>query len=134
MKIKEFFARKGVGYYLLLPALICAVAALVLYTQTGITQFNPSLSTAALVCLGISAGLCLVSLIFEFKPIKYLAYLICLYGFFAYVQSQITYIANVFVSIDGNSFTATAVLFLLAFVLMLVSAILTGKKKKEEVA
>ena len=134
--VKSFFKNKGVGYYLLVPALICAVLSLILYHQTGITAFNPALSTTAIVCLWISAGLCLFSLILEIKPVKYAAYLICLFGFIGYIQSQITYITNVFVAIDGSSFSAgfiaTAAAFALAFILMLLSAILTNAGKKKE--
>ena len=126
---------KGVGYWLAIPAILCAAAAFFLYRKTGITEFNPSLSGTALVCLGIAAGLMIVSLFVDFKPIRYLAYLVCLYGFIAYISSQVTYITNVIVSIDGNTFTAgfiaTAATFFLAFLLMLLSGTLAHPKQKK---
>ena len=137
--IKEFFKKKGVGYYLAIPAFICALLALLFYRKTGITPFNSKLSTSAVVCLWVSMGLILVSLVVDFKPIRYLAYLVCLFGFLGYVSSQVTYITNVFVAIDGNTFgagfIATMALFILAFLLMLLSAILSNarpKAKKEQ--
>ena len=133
--MKEFLSKKGAGYWLVLPAFLCALAALILYNKTGVTEFNPSLSKPALICLWISMGLMLVSLVIDLKPLRYLAYLVCLYGFFASLSSQATYIANVFVSIDGNTFTAgflaTLILYLLAFVLMLLSGIFANPKEKK---
>ena len=127
--IKKHLSGKGLGYYLALAALLCSLVALILYRKTGITQFSSSLSSSALTCLWICMALCAVSLVFENKLIKYVAYLICFYGFFGYLQSQVNYIANVFVGIDGNSFTggfiATLVFFLLAVVLTLLSAALS---------
>lgn len=127
--IRKFFASKGVGYYLSLLGLACGIAALVLYYQTGITDFSPSLDTSAIVSCWIFMALCLVSLVLDFKEVRYVAYLVGLYAFMAYVGSQATYIANIFVSIDGSVFSAgfiaTAVFFVLAFVIMLVAALMT---------
>ena len=129
MEKKSFLAGRGVGYYLALPALVFGVLAYVLYAKNGITEFNPSLSQKAIIAVFVGAALCLVSLFFECKPVKYLAYLAYLYAFMAFLNSQITYIVNVFVSIDGSTFSAgfilTAVSFLLAMLLALVAAILT---------
>ena len=130
--IQKFFQKKGVGFYLAIPAFVCALLALIYYQKTGITAFNPTLSKSAIVCLWISMGVMLVSLALDFKPVRYIAYLVCLYGFFGYIASQATFIVNVFVAIDGNTFgsgfIATVVFFVLAFVLMLISAILTNWK------
>ena len=139
-RLKNMMAGKGIGYYLLVPAIACGIAAVLMYRKTGITQFNPELSTAAIVCGWVAVGLCVFSLVLELKPVKYAAYLLFLFAFLAYVKSQITYIANVFVSIDGNTFTggfiATVVLFLVATVLALLAGALTTwrpwKKKTEE--
>ena len=64
------------------------------------------------------------------KPVRYVAYLVELYAFLMFVFSQVTYIANVLVSIDGNTFTAgfilTAVFFVAAAILTLVSACLNA--------
>ena len=134
--IKNFLSKKGAGYYLVLPAFLCALGALIMYKKTGITKFNPSLSGTAITCLWIAMGLLLVSLVIDFKPIRYLAYLVCLYGFFAYISSQITYIANILVGIDGSTFEAgfltTAGLYFGAFVLMLLAGIFAKRKAKAE--
>ena len=133
---KSFFQGRGAGYYLALPALVLGVLAYVLYAKNGITEFNPALSQKAIIAVFAGAVLCAVSLVYELRPVKYLAYLVYLYAFMAFLNSQITYIVNVFVSIDGSTFSAgfllTAVSFLLAAILALVSAVLT--KKREDAA
>lgn len=130
--IKKFFADKGVGYYLTAFALVFSVISLVLYGKNGITKFSATLNTSAIVCLWITIALLAVSLVFQFKQVKYVAYFACLFGLFGFVQSQATYIANVFVAIDGNSFSggfiATTVFFVLAVLFSLLSAALTNWK------
>ncbi len=132
MEKNRFFQGRGAGYYLALPALILGVLAYVFYAKNGITEFNPTLSQKAIIAAFVGVGLCVVSLIYEWKPLKYLAYLAYLYAFMAFLNSQITYIANVFVSIDGSTFSAgfllTAASFLLAAILALLSAVLTKSR------
>lgn len=136
-KAKDFFTSKGVGYYLTLPALAFCIAALCLYVSNGITSFNPELNTLAIAYIVVCMVLCVASLIIDFgflksvaKVIKYVAYLLCLFAFMWFIYSQVTYIANVFVAIDGYTFTsgfiATAVFYVLSFAFVLLSAILNS--------
>lgn len=133
MEKNRFFEKRGAGYYLALPALVLGILAYALYAKNGITEFNPALSQKAIIAAFVGAGLCAVSLVYERKPVKYLAYLAYLYAFMAFLNSQITYIANVFVSIDGSTFSAgfllTAISFLLAAITALVSAALTKDRR-----
>lgn len=130
MKIlKKFFAGRGVGYYLTPFAVVCGIVAYILYANNGITSFNPSLNSGAVGCAWAGAALCAVTLVLDFKEIKYAAAMVYLYGFMCFLYSQITYIANVFVAIDGYGFTAgfigTFITFLLSFVLALLAGIFT---------
>lgn len=131
-KIKKFLLGKGIGYYLTLPALIFCIAAICLYVQNGVTSFNPELNPRAIAYAAVCLVLCAVSLIIDFKPIKYVAYLLCLYSFMWFIYSQVTYIANVFVSIDGytlsGGFIATAVMYVLSSVFVLLAAVLNNIK------
>lgn len=129
LKLKKYFAGRGVGYYMTLPAIICMAAAYNLYCKNGITQFQPSLNSTAIICCWVAFGIGALSLVFDCKYIRFVAYLVALYSFMMFINSQVTYIANVFVSIDGNSFSggfiATMVTFLLGAVLLIVSGCLT---------
>ena len=127
--IKKFFSSKGVGYYLTLPALICGIIAVISYTNTGVTKFSPELYSGVLVFGWIGVALMAGSLIYQFKPVKYVAYLLVLFAFITFIESQATYIANIFVSIDGTTFTSgfisTAVFFVVTIVVALFAAILS---------
>lgn len=126
--VKDFFRGKGVGYYLTPPGVIFCIAALCLYRQNGITSFNPELNTGAVTLIIVSIVVGAASLIADFKLIRYLAYLLCLGSFMGFILSQATYIANVFVAIDGYTFTggfiATAVMYVLSIVFTLFAGIL----------
>lgn len=127
-KIKKFLAGKGIGYYLTVPALVFCVVALCLYCKNGITSFSPELNTSAIAYICVCIALCAISLAVDFKPVKYIAYLLCLYSFMWFIYSQVTYIANVFVAIDGYTFTGefigTLVFFVLSFVFVLLAGVL----------
>ncbi len=131
-KVKKFFAGKGVGYYLTLPALIFSITALCLYQKNGVTSFNPELNASAIAYISVCIALCVIGLVIDFKPVKYVAYLLCLYSFMWFIYSQVTYIANVFVAIDGYGFTsgfkATMAMFVISFIFVLFSAVLNSWK------
>lgn len=128
-KIKNFLAGRGVGYYLSLLAVVCGMLAGILYICTGVSSFNPDLNVSALVCIWVAVAMCAVSAVFDFKDIRYVAAMLFLYGLLMYIDSQVTYIANVFVAIDGYGFTAgflsTLIFSLLSFVVALLAGILT---------
>ncbi len=139
-KIRDYFATRGVGFYLTLPALLFAVLALCLYVKTGVTEFNPKLNDTAIVCLAVAMGMAVLGMVCEslpfgwaeeiVKPVRYIGFLVALYGLMQFVLSQVTYIANVFVAIDGNTFTAgficTFLFFDLSWICMLVAACLSN--------
>ena len=128
-KIKNFLVGRGVGYYLSLLAVVCGMLAGILYICTGVSSFNPDLNVSALVCIWVAVAMCAVSAVFDFKDIRYVAAMLFLYGLLMYIDSQVTYIANVFVAIDGYGFTAgflsTLIFSLLSFVVALLAGILT---------
>ena len=101
---------------------------LILYNQTGITTFTPILSEKVVALLGVCIALSVLFAVFEIKLGKYLLYLFCFWMWLEYLISEASYISNVFVSIDGNSFSSnfilTVVFGLLAWLLALIAAIL----------
>ena len=136
-KVKHYFSTRTVGFFVTLPAIAFAVAALLAYKKFGITEFSPSLSTEALGGFIAGIALCAVSLVFEFKPVRFFGYLALLFGCLNSMTAQATYIVNILVSIDGTTFSQgfilTAVFSVLAWVTALVAAILTKQRKKGEV-
>ena len=134
----SFLQNKGVGWFLAVPVAIFAAAAAILYQKTGVTEFSPALYPTALYTAWGAAALSVISLFLNWKPLKYATYLLALYSFIQYIASQATYIVNVFVSIDGTTFSsgmiATASAYLLAIVVGLIAAItahrIPGKKER----
>ena len=120
---------------------------LIAYAVKGVDEFNDALSLPVLI-LAISA-LALSLFLYASKaffsdssvanPIfevgVYSGYLLALMGFLYYIVSQVNYLANVFVAIDGTTISFPFILiagsFLLAFVFMLLSGIL-GKKDADK--
>lgn len=134
--VRKFLAGRGVGYYLSLLAAACGIAAGVLYGCTGVTSFNPDYNMGVFICVWGAVALCAVTVVFDRKEVRYVAAMLFLYGFMWYIYSQVTYIANVFVAIDGYGFTAsflaTFLLTFLAFVLALLGGILTNLRPRKE--
>lgn len=133
-KLKNYFSTRTLGFYVTIPAILFAVAGLLAYRAYGVTEFSPELSPSAQ--LGFVAGivLCLVSLVLEYRPVRFFGYLALLYGCLTCMTAQATYIVNIFVSIDGTTFSdgfiMTAAFSVLAWLTALVATILTKQRKE----
>ena len=149
-RVKTFFRERSLGFYLAFPAMIIALITIFLYKKIGITVFSPTLNKSTIVFLILGIVFTGISLGMGFVPVKYVkifaktvrfvAYLFYVYAFMMFIYSQVNFIANVLVGIDGNSFSSTFILtvvfYLLACVLTAVSAglnnVIPWKKKEME--
>ncbi len=126
MDIKKLLTQRGVSFYLAVASFVLALVVLILYLSTGVTEFTPKLDGATVALLIVGLIINAATAVFEVKMAKYVAYIIYLFAFCTYIRSEISYIANVFVSIDGTQFSAsflcTAIFMLAAIVVSLVSA------------
>ena len=116
-------------------AILCGAVGLYGYTVCGVNpQFDLKLAPDVLWAYGIGIALCLVSLFYSRKPLKFFGYLALLYAFVQSIAVQATYVTNVFVSIDGNSFSTDfllmAICSLLAVILALAGTIQTAHRKE----
>ena len=134
--MKNFLKNRGASLWLALIAILLGAAAYFLYAKYGITEFSPALNKSAVIAVWVGVGLSVIGIVTNWKPVKVLSYLAFFYAFFGFINSQATYVANIFVSIDGTTFSLgfilTAAAFFLAIVVALITAIVT-KTKKEEV-
>ena len=129
----------------LCAGIIFGVAALIVYLLTGVNEFNPELSPAVIGFLiaAMVLGACMLVLrllgidqVTYLKPhfnlFGYGAYLLALFAFMYYAASQVNYVVNVIVAIDGTTISAAFVLtmafLLLTFAAFLVSAIMLGRE------
>lgn len=135
-KLKNYFSTRTLGFFVTVPAILFAVAGLLAYRAYGMTEFTPTLSVEAQA--GYIAGivLCAASLVLEYRPVRFFGYLALLYACLTAVAVQATYIVNVFVSIDGNTFSdgfiMTVAFSVLAWVTALAATVLTKPRKKGE--
>lgn len=132
-RVKIFLRERSLGFYLAFPAMIIALITIFLYKKIGINTFSPTLNKQAILFLILGISFTLISLVISLIPLKYVnqfgkiirfgAYLMILYAFIMFIYSQVNFIANVFVGIDGNSFSST---FILTIIFYLLSCILTA--------
>ncbi len=134
MAIVNFFKSKSVGYFLTLPAVILGVLSVFLYKQNGVTVFSPELDGSVIAVLWIAVGASAINLLIEWKGFKYLSYLLFFYAFILFIGTQVNYITNVFVSIDGYTFStgfiATTAVMAATAVMQLLAAVTTRKRAK----
>ena len=124
---------KSLSGILMLSSLASGLVTLILYLFTGVTAFTPKLSTPMIIFLIVGLVLGAVSLFIPkfSKQIKYLVYIAFLFAMLMYISTQITYIANIFVAIDGTSFSAS---FIITFILVIASfvlALISANKEKD---
>ena len=133
--MKNFLKNRGASLWLALIAILLGAAAYFLYAKYGITEFSPALNKSAVIAVWVGVGLSVIGIVTNWKPVKVLSYLAFFYAFFGFINSQATYVANIFVSIDGTTFSLgfilTAAAFFLAIVVALIAVIATKAKKQE---
>lgn len=120
--------KRGLSFLFSVASLVFAVVTLILYVNTGIDEFTTSLSAKFIALLIVFCVLAVIFSVCEIKLGKYAMYLVGFWAWLEYIISQVNYLANILVSIDGSTFSAAficTVLFgALAWVCALVSAIL----------
>ena len=142
----DFFRIKDRSVILLLVSMLFQLVSLILYGATGLTEFTAELSSAVLAFSILSvisgAGIVLITVLgicekYTKKVLDIGIYVVYLFGLLAwlfYITSQVNYLVNIFVAIDGTKLTAafilTVLFFLFAWFAALVSAILYRASNK----
>lgn len=133
-KIKSFLQSKALGFYFNAGTLLALIVSLVLYITCGITEYTPDFYVSIFVVLGIAIVLAIVTLVFEMKPLREISILLGVFLLVDFIGFEVTYIANVFVSIDGASFSASFIFMMIFFILDIVlpifSVVFSEKKEK----
>ena len=142
----DFFRIKDRSVILLLVSMLFQLVSLILYGATGLTEFTAELASAVLafsiLSLIAGAGIVLITVLgicekYTKKVLDIGIYVVYLFGLLAwlfYITSQVNYLVNIFVAIDGTKLTAafilTVLFFLFAWFAALVSAILYRASNK----
>lgn len=117
--------KKGLGDIFLALSFVASLLGLLFYVIYGKTRFNPELSNEVIVpSILLIVAIALLGFI-GFKEGKFIAFCFSIYVLIEYITTQATYIANVFVAIDGNSFTPQFLVALLGYLLTLILLLLS---------
>ena len=114
MKVKEYFASRGLGYYLVLPAIILSVLAMVFYKQNGINMYSSAYRPSVFVCCGLAIFFAALSLCVDRIPVSFaeelvrparaISFLLLLYAILQYALTQVMFIGAVAVAIDVDQY------------------------------
>lgn len=137
----QYFASRGVGYFLMLPVIILSAAALMLYAKYGVNIYATEYSSKLYLCGGMAIGFAVLSMVVDLlplsfakelvKPVRAVSFLLLLYAIMQYILTQIMFLGALFVAIDVEQysplipgFAATSVCLLLGTVLALAGTLL----------
>lgn len=130
---KETSKKRGLSFYFTVASFVFCAAMLFAYKLTGITTFTAELSEKVIAILCVCLTLSALFSVFEIKSGKYILYLFCLWGWLEYLVSEASYISNVFVSIDGNSFSPSFILTVIFGLFGWVTALISAIAQKREI-
>ena len=111
-------------------AAVCALVAVIIYGATGVTNYTANkLDSGVIAFTVIGMAIALASIVFDLKLVKHAAFLCLLVSLLLYIVFEVDYIGSIFVGIDNTAVTGefimTTLMFALAAILSLVSAIAT---------
>lgn len=129
--MKELSKKEIVSLSFLLGSLLFGLLFLIFYLNFGAIIFHPDIEANVIITACFSLALLLAGFVFPSKLLLEGSFLLSFLSFLFYLNSQLTFITNVFVSIDQTSFSIGFIfnfLFgILSFVFSLVSSILEDK-------
>ena len=121
MKIFPYIKRPG--WYVLAVATLCGLVALIVYLAAGLTPFVQGYSPLVIVPYVLGAVFGAASIVTGFRVAGFCCYVSFMASLLAYVTSQINYIANVAVSIDGETLSGAFFVIVIFSVLALAGSI-----------
>lgn len=96
---------KSKSTYILLGAAVLNLIALILYFNFGTSIFIPKLSSTVILLMTIGVVLPLLTIFLPLEIFYIAPYAVGLLSCFLYLASQASFIVNVFVGIDGTTFS-----------------------------
>lgn len=133
--MKENNSKTKTSFLFLVASVLFQVISLALYWKTGLTEFTAQHS-AVVFYFGIAAGLLgTILIISNFIPVGkklrnigiFIVYLLGLLAWLFYITSEVNYIVNILVSIDGTKLTATFILTIVCFAISWLAALISSK-------
>lgn len=121
-KIIAYLKARKPGFYITIASVAFLLAFAILYPKNGTNEFVVELSTSLIALIWATFALALLSLVIEVKLLRSCVYLLSLYALIAFIGTQGNYLANVLVSIDGNSFSSGFIVTVVFAALASISA------------
>ena len=125
--------KRGRSFALVIASLVFTAAMLIAYIHTGVSTFTPVLSGKVVALLWVCVGIGVLLSVIEVKLGKYALYLLLLWMWLEFLFYNASYISNVLVGIDGNSFGAGFLLTVLFGLLAWLAALLSAITQKGEI-
>lgn len=130
--LKNVLIKRGIAVGFALVAFVCSIVTYCMYQKAGVNDFVAELSDSVNALMIWAIVLSAIFTVFEVKLGKYATYIVMLAAWLSFITSQVNYITNILVAIDGTAITSefvlTVVFGALAWIFMLVSAIIQRRE------
>ncbi|MFA6860924.1 MAG: hypothetical protein WCR56_00835 [Bacilli bacterium] len=135
-KLMDYFKTRRINFYFLLSSEVLSFTGLIIYCQTGTNDFVLKLDSVVITFTVLGLVSAFVPFVFSHNRIlHFIPYFCYFFAFLNFITSQVNYLANVLVSIDGTSlsigFLSVAILLFASSILTLVSGCLTKEKSNQ---
>lgn len=136
--MKENKSKTKISFFFLVLSVVFQAISLAFYWKTGLTEFTAEYSSAVFY-FGIAALLLgfilMISNIIpgrkKFRGIWiFIVYLLGLLAWLFYITSEVNYIVNILVSIDGTKLTSTFILTVVFFAISWMAALISSNAYK----
>jgi hypothetical protein len=136
--MKEFINKKGIVFFLNLITAILAILGLIFYVLSAkdkSSMTETDISALVIVPFAISIALTAATLFLKHNLINIFSFILYFATFAAWLINQAGYLVNVFMGLDGNSFSflyiLTFVLIIACLVISIISFITNSKEAKK---
>ncbi len=132
--MREFLAKKSVGWYVLGGSALCALIFMIIYIARGGDIFT-KISPAAIVLTVIGVLLSIGMMVKDIRPLEIIPFVLYFAALLIFFGSEIEFIGNVAYGTDGQAITASfvciAVFGLIAVIGGMTAAIMKIEKEND---
>jgi len=121
--LKSRFNPRDPSLYALCVAIVCGIAAAILYPLTGTNEFNENISTQLVVMNIVAIVVAIAAIFFRFKEVRAAAFFLFFYDLIIYAGTQGNYIANILTAIDGSSASPSLIITIVVYVVAMAASI-----------
>lgn len=132
---KDFISKKAIGFWFFVASFLFALLAVIVYGARGgdvLTKLSGAVIALFVVGLVINVGLAVK----DIQPLEILPFVFYLIAFAVFMDTEIDFIGNVAMGIDGNSFDGAFIFIIVASVLAvalgMAAAILKIEKEPQK--